>query len=99
MKHPAVVLLVRVRTDLSLDEVMERAEQRMPDFRALGGLQQKYYLHDPETGEIGGLYLWESADALAEYRQSELRKSIADTYEAVAEPRVEVLRIIQPLRD
>jgi len=98
MKHPAVLLLVRVRTRLPLDEIMERAEKRMPEFRALGGLLQKYYVQDPETGEIGGLYLWESAEALAEYRESELRKTIAEAYEAEEEPRVEVLRVITPLR-
>ena len=99
VKHPAVLLLVRIRTRLPLDEIMARAEKRMPEFRALGGLLQKYYVHDPATGEIGGLYLWESAEALAEYRESELRKTIAEAYEAEEEPRVEVLRVITPLRD
>ena len=99
MKHPAVLLLVRVRTKLPLDEIMARAEKRMPDFRALPGLLQKYYVHDPETGEFGGLYLWESPDALAEYRESELRKTSAKAYEAEEEPRVELLRVITPLRD
>jgi heme-degrading monooxygenase HmoA len=99
MSQPTVILLVRFRSPLSLDEVMAVARERAPEFRALRGLQQKYYVHDAESGEYGGLYLWESADALAEYRVSELRASIAAAYRTEGEPRVEVLRVIEPLRD
>ena len=99
MAHPALVLLVRFRSKLTLDEVMKVAEERAPEFRALKGLQQKYYLQDPQSGEIAGLYLWESAEALAEYRESELRASIAAAYHAEGEPRVEVYRVMMPLRD
>jgi hypothetical protein len=61
--------------------------------------QQKYYLQDPATGEIAGLYLWESQEALAAYRESELRASIAKAYQAEGEPRVEVYRVVKTLRD
>ena len=99
MQHPALVLLVRFRSKLSLDEVMRVAEERAPEFRALEGLEQKYYMEDPESGEIAGLYLWESPEALAEYRDSELRASIAAAYQAEGEPRVEVYRVLMPLRE
>jgi len=69
------------------------------EFRALAGLQQKYYLQDPATGEIAGLYLWESQEALSAYRESELRASIAEAYQAEGEPRVEVYRVVKTLRD
>lgn len=98
MKQPAFVLLVRFRSSLSYDEIVKIVEERAPEFRALGGLQQKYYLYDPGSGEIGGLYLWESADALTEYRESELRATIAEAYQAIGEPRVEVYRVIKTLR-
>ena len=99
MPNPALILLVRFRSALSLEEVMRIAEERAPEFRALGGLQQKYYLEDAATGEIGGLYLWESREAFDEYRDSELRATIAQAYQAKGEPRVEVYRVLMPLRD
>lgn len=71
----------------------------MDDFRALEGLQQKYYLQDPETGEYAGLYLWRSPEDLNAFRQSELRASIGQAYQVVGEPRVEVYRLMMPLRD
>jgi heme-degrading monooxygenase HmoA len=99
MAHPKMVLLVRFKSALSLEEVTEVLERRAPEFRALAGLQQKYYLLDPTSGEIAGLYLWESPEALTEYRESELRASIAQAYQAVSEPRVEVYQVLKTLRE
>lgn len=99
MNHPEVVLLVRFKTSLSLDEVREVAEERAPEFRAIEGLQQKYYLQEVASGEYAGLYLWKTPEALAEYRDSELRASIAEAYQVQGEPRVEVYRVAKTLRD
>jgi len=99
MRDPSLILLVRFRSRLSFDEVMRIVEERAPEFRALDGLQQKYYLQDAATGEIAGLYLWESAEAFTAYRESELRATIAAAYQAEGEPRVEVYRVLKLLRD
>jgi len=99
MSEPRVVLLVRFKSRLSLEEVMHIAKDRAPDFRALEGLQQKYYLQDATTGEIAGLYLWDSPEAVAEYRDSELRASIARAYQAEGEPRIEVYKVLETLRE
>jgi hypothetical protein len=99
MNHPAVILLVRFRTPLSLEEVMKVAIERAAEFRALRGLKQKYYLEDAATGEVAGLYLWDSPRALAEYRESALRASIASAYRTEGEPRIEVFNVLMPLRD
>jgi len=98
MSQPTHTLHVRFKSRLSLDEVMKVVEERAPEFRALAGLQQKYYLHDASTGEYGGLYLWESPEALTAYRESELRASIAAAYQTEGEPRVEIYRVLKTLR-
>jgi len=99
MAQPALILLVRFRSALPFDEVMKVIDERAPEFRALDGLQQKYYLQDAESGEYAGLYLWSAPEALAEYRESELRATIAAAYQTQGEPRVEVYKMIKPLRD
>lgn len=99
MNNPALVLLVRFKSHLSFDEVMKVAEERIDQFRALEGLQQKYYLYDEAADEVAGLYIWESKEAFDAYRDSELRASIAAAYQAVGEPRVTVYRIAEVLRD
>jgi hypothetical protein len=99
MSEPTHAVLVRFKSSLTLDEVMKVVEERAPEFRALEGLQQKYYVQDAVTGEYGGFYLWESPGALADYRDSDLRASIAQAYQVEGEPRVEVYRVIKTLRD
>lgn len=78
---------------------MRVMHERMPEFRAIEGLQQKYYLEDAESGEYAGLYLWRSPGDLAEFNESELRASIAEAYGVEGEPRIEVYSVLTPLRD
>ena len=99
MSEPDLVLLVRFKSRLTFDEVATIVEERAPEFKALTGLQQKYYLQDVATGECGGLYLWDSADSLAAYRESELQATIAEAYQTEGEPRIEVYRVFKTLRD
>ncbi|WP_436640613.1 YdhR family protein [Microbaculum sp. FT89] len=98
MDHPKLIVFVKFKTSLSLDEVTAVANDRADEFRALSGLIQKYYVEDAVSGEYGGVYLWESPEAFDEYRQSELRASIGAAYRTIGEPRVEVLKVIMPLR-
>jgi hypothetical protein len=45
------------------------------------------------------LYVWESLEALAAFRESELRATIAKAYQVQGEPDIEVYRIFKVLRD
>ena len=98
MTPPRKVLLVRFKSSLPFDEAMALAEARADEFRALHGLQQKYYLHDPATGEMAGLYLWDSPESLEAYSESALRASIAEAYQAETPPRVAVYDVTKTLR-
>lgn len=99
MNQQPVVLRVRFKSALSFDQVKQVVEERIPEFAALPGLLQKYYLQDAESGEYAGLYIWESAEALAEFRQSELRAGFAKAYQAQGEPHIEVYKVLKVLRE
>lgn len=99
MSHPKLVVQVKFKSPLPLETVTQIANSRADEFRALAGLQQKYYLQDAATGEYAGLYFWESPEAFDEFRKSELRASIAASYEVEGEPRVEVFNVFKVLRD
>jgi len=99
MANPKIALLVRFKSSLPLDEVMDVVNARADDFRALSGLIQKYYVHDTETGEYGGLYLWDSPEAFTAYRSSELRATIAAAYKTDGEPRIDVMDVLKTLRE
>lgn len=91
------VLFVRISSDLDPAELERRLLERRPRFLQVPGLVQKIYGRDPETGEVCGIYFFESADALAAFRDSELAKTIPSAYEAAAVRR-EVYEVLYPLR-
>jgi len=93
-----VLVVVRFRSRLSEDELRRRYRARMPEFRRLPGLVQKYYFHDESSGEWGGVYLWDSVESMQEYMSSDLRKTIPTVYEIEGAPRVDVLPVVETLR-
>ena len=97
-EHTGVLMIVRFKTSLPPEELERRYKERLPQFRALPGLLQKYYLHGPSSDEWGGVYLWDSREALDRYMASDLRKSIAETYQVVGTPRMETTDVIDTLR-
>ena len=97
--RPAIMLIVRgLKSKLSREEFERRYKERLPRFRDVSGLVQKYYAYDESTGEWAGIYLWESEEFLAEYLESDLRKSILTAYELTEPPRLERFRIVDVLR-
>jgi hypothetical protein len=92
----ATILFVRVATDLDADELDRRVLERRPRFREVPGLVQKVYGREPASGDVCGIYFFESEDALAAYRESELAQTISTAYEAT-EVRREVYEVLYPL--
>ncbi len=92
-----VVLLVRIRTELDPEELARRALERRSQYEAVPGLQQKIYVRNDATGEVGGLYFFESREHLAAFRDSDLVRSIPAEYEATSVS-PEVLDVLISLR-
>lgn len=92
----AIILYVRIKSDLAIEELERRALERRPRFKEVPGLVQKFYGKDPATGDFCGIYLFQDQKALADFRESELAKSIPAAYEAT-EVRREVYELLYPL--
>lgn len=73
-------------------------EERAPQYRALKGLVQKYYLKYAGADEYGAVYLWESGAALKEFQESELRRTIPATYQVQGAPEIQTAELFMPLR-
>ena len=93
----AVILYVRVKSDVDPAELARRMLERKPQFLAVPGLIQKMYGRDPASGDFCGIYFFESKAALANFRDSELAKTIPTAYEAT-DVRREVYEVLYPLR-
>lgn len=94
-----IVQFVQFETSLSEEEVRAVAEERLPQFRAIPSLVQKFYLKLAGENRYGGFYVWESREALAAFRESDLAKSIPSAYKIVGTPKVDVHELLFPLRE
>lgn len=92
------ILLVKFHSGLSHDNVVRNLEERLPHFRAVPGLIQKYYAREAATGDYVGVYLFESEQALRDYRASEVARSIPGVYQLQDTPRIEELEVLFRMR-
>jgi hypothetical protein len=90
------VLFVRITSALDPDEFDRRLLERRPLFQEVPGLVQKIYGRDLETGDVCGIYFFESGEALHAFRDTELARTIPSAYEAT-HVRREVYDVLYPL--
>jgi len=79
----AAILFVRIKSGLQEKEFERRLLERRPHFREVPGLIQKIYGRDETTGDVCGIYFFESSEALAAFRETDLARTIAGAYEAI----------------
>ena len=92
----ATILFVRAKSNLDPADLENRLIERRPRFLNVPGLVQKVYGHDESTGDVCGIYFFEDNNALAEFRETELAKTIPTAYE-VEEIRMETFEMLYPL--
>lgn len=85
-----IASLVQFASNLSDDEVQAIFEERADQYRKVPGLLQKTYLRFRASGKFGALYLWDSEESMARFRETALARSIPDAYQVVDPPRSEI---------
>ena len=81
-----IIQVLKLKSNLPEEELLRRAKEREPQFKAIPGLLQKYYVKIGESGQYGGVYIWDSPESLKAYRESDLAKSIPMAYEIKEAP-------------
>ncbi|MCW5516016.1 YdhR family protein [Muriicola sp. Z0-33] len=94
-----ILQIIKLKSNLPEEELLKRAREREPQFKAIPGLLQKYYVKIGASGQYGGIYVWDSQESLAAYRASDLAKSIPEAYEIVEAPNIEIMDILFQLRN
>ena len=94
-----ILQIIRLKSNLPEEELLNKAKDRAPQFKAIPGLIQKYYVKTDQPGQYGGIYVWESPESLQSFRASDLAKSIPEAYEIVEAPSVEIMDILFQLRN
>ena len=90
--------IVKLKTELSEEELLKIAKEREPQFKAISGIIQKYYVKLGPPGEYGGVYLWDCMESLEKFKRSELAASIPKAYKVTETPSVEIVDIMFELR-
>ena len=91
-----VIHIVRFRSTLSDERITELFHARAPEYLAIPGLLQKYYLRF-RSGGYGGVYVWDSAASMERFMAGELARSICDVYR-VEESTRDIADIVLALR-
>ena len=89
-----IIQLVRYKSGLPDEEVLEQFHARSGKYREVQGLLQKYYVRFPDTGEHGGVYVWDSEASLRHWRETHLAGTLAETYKVEDEPHSELLDVV-----
>jgi len=94
-----VMQIVKIKTNLSEAEFIAAAKKREPQFEAIPGIVQKYYLKLGGSGEYGGVYIWDSEASIKAFKETTLAKTIGEAYGVIEPPSVEIVEILFQLRD
>ena len=94
-----IIQMVKFETKLQLEEVLDVAQERAPEFRKTPGLLQKYYVRTDLPNTYAGIYIWDSPDSMKKYRESDLAASIPQAYRVLGPPEIEVFEVALVLRD
>lgn len=93
-----IIQFIKLKSNLPEADLLKKAKEREPQFKAIPGLLQKYYVKTDQLGEYGGVYVWDSQESLQSYRESDLAKSIPEAYEITEAPNIEIMDILFQLR-
>nr|WP_321233859.1 YdhR family protein [uncultured Psychroserpens sp.] len=94
-----ILQIIKLKSNLPEEQLLIKAKEREPQFKEIQGLLQKYYVKIGQSGQYGGIYIWESQESLNAYRESELAKSIPEAYEIIEAPNIEIMDILFQLRN
>lgn len=94
-----IIQIIKLKSELSEDELLRIAKEREPSFKAIPGLLQKYYTKLDQPGQYAGVYVWDSKESLQSYRESELAASIPQAYKLIETPDIEILNVLFQLRE
>ena len=93
-----IIQIIKLKTSLKEDEVLNIARERAPQFKAIPGLIQKYYVRASPPHHFAGVYLWDSIESIQSFRETELAASIPQAYKLLEAPEIEILDVMFELR-
>ncbi|MFC6733924.1 MULTISPECIES: YdhR family protein [unclassified Haladaptatus] len=74
------IVFITYESELDADEVESLFQDRSQKYREMHGLLQKFYLHDEESGRVGGIYVFDSEASADRLFESDIHSSLREAY-------------------
>lgn len=72
------IVCITFESELSLKEIESRFRERAQQFHDMDGLLQKFYIHDEDSGRVGGIYVFDSEESRDALFESEIHAKLRD---------------------
>jgi heme-degrading monooxygenase HmoA len=89
---------VEFESALTFEDVVQVAKDRKPDYEAVPGLIQKYYVKTDKPNRYQGVMIWDTPASLQAFRETDLPATVGPSYAVVGTPEVRVSEVMFPLR-
>lgn len=93
-----LIHIVEFESALTFEEVLQVAKDRKPDYEAVPGLVQKYYVKSEQPNCYKGVMIWDNPSALQSFRETDLASTVGPSYAVIGAPQVSVSEVMFPLR-
>ncbi|MFB6188905.1 MAG: YdhR family protein [Halapricum sp.] len=90
------IVLITYESELDVDEIDALFRERSRKYREMDGLLQKFYLHDEESGRVGGIYVFDSEASRDKLFESDIHASLREAYK-VRDIEIETYHVTFPL--
>lgn len=90
------IVFITYESELSVEEIEALFRERSQTYREMEGLLQKFYLHDEESGRVGGIYVFDSEESRDALFDSDIHASLRDAY-AVRDIDIATFHVMFPL--
>ena len=93
------IMVLLFETGLKMEDLIKTSNERFEKFQHVKGLLQKFYISDPNSNQVGGIYVFDSKDNLNAFRESELSKSTSGAYKFLEPADVRFFDVSRTLRE
>jgi heme-degrading monooxygenase HmoA len=94
-----IIQIVKFKSVLPFEKVVDAAKERTSEYLKTPGLLQRYYVRTESPDQYAGVFLWDSAKSMKEYRDSDLAAGVPQAYQVTGPPEIEIYQVEFTLRD
>lgn len=93
------LLIFLFKSGLTFEEIARTSERRADQYKKVKGLLQKFYVTDPASRHVGGVFVFDTKENLVAFRESDLAKSTREAYKFTESPSIRLLEVAKLLRE